>query len=69
MPIVYAWLIVSSQWRVVAMADGRVLWLGLDYTGARSGLEMAGVSLSASQWAGVRLMESVASSALNGVRG
>lgn len=69
MPVIDAWLIISSQWRAIALGDGRVLWLGLDYGGVAAGLAAAGVALSAGQWTGVRLMESVASAVLNGQRG
>lgn len=68
MPITDAWLVACTQWRAISMADGRVLWLGLDYTGVRSGLLEAAITLSPSQWAGLRLMERIASSALNGNR-
>lgn len=69
MPIVDAWLIVCSQWRATAMANGQVLWLGLDYASAKVALDGAGVTLTVDQWAGLRLMERIAAAALNGQKG
>ena len=69
MPIVDAWLAIASQWRTVALADGRVHWIGLDYAAAKAGLELAAITVTGSLWAGVCAMERAASAALNGVRG
>lgn len=69
MGIVDAWLIICSQWRASAMPNGQLLYHGLDYASAQAGLAMAGVTLAPGDWSGVRLMERVASAALNGIRG
>jgi len=69
MPIIDTWMVIATQWRTEALADGRVHWLGLDYASARAGLEMAGMAVTPGDWAGVRLMERTASAALNGLRG
>jgi hypothetical protein len=68
MATVDAWLVVCTQWRVTAMANGQVLWLGLDYASAKVGLDCADTVLTAQQWANLRMMERVASAALNGNR-
>lgn len=69
MTVVDAWLVVCSQWRTIALADGRVLWHGLDYASAKVGLDAAALELSAQQWAALRLMERAAAAVLNGQRG
>jgi hypothetical protein len=69
MAAVDAWSVIASQWRTVPLADGRVHWLGLDYTAVRAGLEMASVTVATEVWAMVRVMERAASAALNGVAG
>jgi hypothetical protein len=66
MPVVDAFLEVASQWRTAALADGRVLWLGLDYTAVRAGLEGAGIALTSTQWRGLGVIERAAASVLNG---
>lgn len=66
--IVMAFLAVATQWRTTAMADGRLLFHGLDYVGARAGLEGDGIALDPRQWAGLRTMEAAASAWLNGYR-
>ena len=69
MPIVDAFVAVSSQWRLVPLPSGRVHWQGLDYAGARAGLEQAQILLTPSQWVGVQIMEREAAAVLNGYRG
>jgi hypothetical protein len=70
LPIVEAFLVVASQWRVIpiggGMTAGRLLFLGLDYAGARAGIEAAGLCITPELWAGVRIMEAEARSTLNG---
>lgn len=51
------------------LADGRQHWQGLDYAAARAGLELEGIAVRPHDWAGVRVMERAAASALNGFRG
>lgn len=67
--IVDLWLTVCTQWRTAPLADGRVHWLGLDYSAVHAGLALAGRTASPGEWAGVQLMERTAAEALNGVRG
>jgi uncharacterized protein YbdZ (MbtH family) len=66
MAVVDAWMVVCSQWRTTALANGQVLWTGLDYASAKVGLDMASVALTPAQWSGLRLMERVAAAVLNG---
>jgi len=66
--IVEAFLIVSSQWRVVALQgrDGtRCHVVGLDYAGVRAGLEAAGIALTPELFFGLRIMEDEARAVLN----
>lgn len=69
MMIVDAWLIVCTQWNTVSLASGQVLYHGLRYGDVKVALDQAEVFLRPAQWAGLRLMERVASAALNGQRG
>lgn len=66
MAVVDAWMVVCTQWRVTSMADGRVLWLGLDYASVKVGLDAAATALTPPEWSSLRMMERVASAALNG---
>lgn len=69
LPIVEAFLAISTQWRTAAIGGGmvprRLLFLGFDYAAANAGLQLAGVTLDADQWAGVRIMEDAARAVLN----
>jgi hypothetical protein len=65
-PIVDAFLAVATQWRQLALVDGRVLWAGLDYTAADVALRRAEIAITADQWRGLQLMEREAAAALNG---
>lgn len=69
MSIVHLFLTIATQWRVASLTDGRLHWLGLDYAAARAGLDLAGATASAAQWAGVQVMERAAAAALNGFAG
>lgn len=69
MPIIELWLAISSQWRAEALVDGRLHYFGLDYAAVNAGLERAGMATTPATWAGIQVMERVASAALNGVRG
>lgn len=68
-----AFLKASTQWRVTALslglAPGRLVYIGLDYAGARAGMEAAGILLTPKLWHGVRIMEVAALEALNGIDG
>lgn len=67
--IVAAFLLVATQWRLIALANGGTYWLGLDYSAVKIGHDGAGISLTPPQWRGLRTMEAAARDALNGVRG
>lgn len=62
---------ISTQWRAVPVGGGmapvRVYWMGLDYGGAAAGLAAAGIVLTPALWAGLRIMETAARNALNGI--
>jgi len=60
-----AFLSVAGQWRGVALPNGGLLWLGLDYTAAQAGLSLAGLAPSPETWAEVRLIEAGAKEELN----
>lgn len=68
---VAAFLACQTQWRVVALsgafAPARLLFVGLDYTAARAGIEAAGLALTPEIFAGLQVMEAAAREALNGV--
>lgn len=60
-----AWLAVSGQWRTSAPGQGRIVWLGLDYTAARAGLDLAGLTLTPEIWVQVQAIEAAAREELN----
>jgi hypothetical protein len=70
--IVEAFLSAASQWRTTPIGGGLApvgtLWIGLDYAGARVGIEQAGIAITPELWAGVRVMEAAARNVLNGMR-
>lgn len=63
---VAAFLLSASQWRVVASADGALIFLGLDYSGVRAGLDAAGMPVTPALWEELRVMEGAARDILNG---
>lgn len=70
--MVHAFLIVSTQWRSLAigggMAPAQVYWSGLDYAAVAAGLAGAGIAATPALWSGLRTMEAAARDALNGVQ-
>jgi hypothetical protein len=64
--IVTAFVSVSTQWRAVAMPTGRITFVGLDYAGARAGLEADGIEVTPELWRGIRIMEDASRAAMNG---
>ena len=60
-----AFLAVDTQWRVVARAEGRVHFPGLDYDGVKAGFNLAGIALTPGLWSDVQLIEAGAVAALN----
>ena len=59
----HAFLAVDGQWRVAS--GEKSLWLGLDYTAVKAGLELAGLSLTPAEWSDVQMIERGALEALN----
>ncbi len=55
---VEAFLKVTTQLNGVGTMDGGVRVIGLDYQGARAGLELAGVDVTPDLWADLQLVES-----------
>lgn len=68
-PIVQAFLAITTQWRINTFSTGKAYWQGLDYAAAKAGLELANIKLSPREWAGVQSMERAACAVLNGYRG
>jgi len=68
-PIVQAFTAIATQWRTAPMGLGGYRYLGLDYAAAKAGLDLAGITLAADQWKGVRMMERAATEHLNGREG
>lgn len=71
-PAFQAFQVVAGQWRtqvvtITAMGTTatRVLWIGLDYAAARSGLELAGIAITPDLWSEVRDIETGAIEELN----
>lgn len=62
---VEAFLAVASQWRVLALPTG-LAWLGLDFAGARAGLELAGIEVTPELWADLRIVAIGAKDEMNG---
>jgi len=50
---------------LVADSAAKVVWIGLDYTAARAGLELAGISITPECWSDVRVIEEGALMELN----
>jgi hypothetical protein len=68
-PIIHAFTAISTQWRTAPIGMGAYRYLGLDYTAAKAGLELAGITVTTDQWKGVRVMERAATIELNGGEG
>lgn len=68
-PIVQAFTAISTQWRTAPLGLGGYRYLGLDYTAAQAGLQLAGITVNEDQWKGVRAMERAATRHLNGQEG
>lgn len=66
---VAAFLVGATQWRVLAagggLAPARLIWLGLDYAGARAGIEASGIAITPALWRDLTTMEAAAIAALN----
>ncbi|MFD1342879.1 DUF1799 domain-containing protein [Litorisediminicola beolgyonensis] len=62
-----AFLEVASQWRIIPRQAAAPYYAGLDFGAAEAGLRLAGVTVTPELWAQVRVIESAARAALNGV--
>ena len=63
-----AWCAISGQWRtapVSTMERAKVIYIGIDYTAARHGLDLAGIGVSPEIWDEVRSIEAGAIEELN----
>lgn len=63
-PALTAFLVASTQWRVVAGAADLFV-LGLDYAGARAGIEGAGIEITPQLWGDLQVIEAAALAELN----
>lgn len=54
---VHAFLEICTQFRAVAHWSGAVQRIGLDYGAVRSGLELAGINVTADLWSDIRIIE------------
>ncbi|MBW6506165.1 MAG: DUF1799 domain-containing protein [Rhodobacteraceae bacterium] len=59
-----AFLAVATQWRVVGHMNGMTA-TGLDYAGARAGLDLAGIAVTPALWADLQSIEHGAIAAMN----
>jgi hypothetical protein len=50
---------------LTTMTSARMIWLGLDYTAAKAGLDLAGIKVSPDIWDDVRTIEGAATEELN----
>lgn len=75
-PIVNAFLLVSSQWRVGSVGSGMVspaggfsssqlVFIGLDYSAVKIALDAEEITITRDLWRGLRIMEFAAIAALN----
>jgi hypothetical protein len=64
---VEAFLAGATQWRRVALADGGMWTVGLDYGGVRVALDALCIPVTAELWGDLQLIESGALAALNKV--
>jgi hypothetical protein len=78
MPVVDAFLAVSSQWRTISVSAGGVitpmgggvaptvpLFVGLDYAAVKVGLDAERIEITPDLWRDLRIMEAAACAALN----
>jgi hypothetical protein len=67
--VVDAFLAVATQWRTAPIGGGMapvgIVYVGLDYAAVRAGLDAAGIIITPELWAGLRVMEDAARTALN----
>ncbi|MBN9504917.1 MAG: DUF1799 domain-containing protein [Altererythrobacter sp.] len=62
---VCAFAAVLTQWRAVPKPRGGCHYLGLDYAGARAGLDAEAIAVTPELWCGLRTMEAEACTVLN----
>ncbi|WP_375227499.1 DUF1799 domain-containing protein [Roseobacter sp. S98] len=66
LPALEAYASVCTQWRLLALADGNVMAVGLDYPAVKAGLELAGIGVNTALWADLQMIEIGARAAMNG---
>lgn len=60
-----AFLAVADQWRALVLPDGTIAWLGLDSSGVRASLALAGITLPPDAWDEVQQIATGALEELN----
>lgn len=60
-----AFLTMTTQWNMIARADGPVIAVGLNYAGARAALDLAGITATPALWSDVQVIEQGARAAMN----
>ncbi len=65
LPAFQAFLAVCSQWNVVGVGMGGVIYIGLDYSAASVSLDRAGIETSPSIWRDLQDIEQGALEGLN----
>ena len=63
---VRGFLSVCNQWRVIPLGMAGAQMMGLDYTAARNGLEMMGMTITPGLWAQIQMVETGALAAMKG---
>ena len=64
-PVVSAFLAIGTQWRTASLGMGGLVWIGLDYAGARAALDALQIPVTSWLWKGLVIMEQAAKAALN----
>ncbi len=62
---VMAFFAVQSQWNVIGVGGGGLVYIGLDYANVVVGLECSGIKVDPDLWSDIRIMEDAAAAALN----
>ncbi|TDE41246.1 hypothetical protein E1B25_01550 [Antarcticimicrobium sediminis] len=65
LPALRAFLAAGTQWRFIAMGEGRMRAVGLDYTGVEVALNRAGIETTPRIWRDMQAIEIAARTALN----
>ena len=65
LPALEAFSVIGTQWRVLPLGEGRLIYTGLDYAAAAAGLALAGLTVPPDIWSDVQVIEAGALGALN----